>query len=263
MMKPVVNIKGKTSVRLTMPLLLFLLCLASSLAWSQPAVIIGYAYDVSKGSLYYTEAYRNHYDLQGKLLSSDVVYQGPDKTTVLATKHLHYQKHPYAPEFTFSNHAVHYEESVSWLNGNTVLVRTKESGDQWRERRLEVAEPIVADAGFDVFLKDHMATLLAGKTLHFNFLNPARLDWFRFCAEAVEQSVSTVTLRVYPDNALLRWLVDPILLTYELPSTPRESPKLLHYSGLTNLSLTGSSPVEANIFYEYEQAKPQQIVKLF
>lgn len=262
-MKPVANIRTRTSVRLTLPLLLFLLCLASSLAWSQPDVIIGYAYDVREGSLYYTEAYRNHYDRHGNLLESDVVYQGPDESTILATKHLRYQKHPYAPEFTFSNHAVHYEESVSWLNESTVLLRIKESGDQWRERQLEVAEPIVADAGFDVFLKDHMTRLLKGKTLHFNFLNPARLDWFRFCAEVVEQYVSTVTIRVYPDNALLRWLVDPILLTYELPSSPEVSPKLLHYSGLTNLSLSGSSPVEANIFYEYEQAKPQQIVKLF
>lgn len=246
-----------------MPLLLFLLCLATSIAWSQPIIIIGYAYDVREGSLFYTEAYRNHYDQNGKLLKSDVVYQGPDESTVLATKQLQYSKHPYAPEFTFSNHTAQYEESVSWVNGNTVLLRNKEPGSKWRERQLQVAEPIVADAGFDVFLKDHMATLVEGKTLHFNFLNPARLDWFRFCAEVVEQYVATVTIRVYPDNTLLRWLVDPILLTYELPSTAQESPKLLHYSGLTNLSLSGSSPVEANIFYEYEQAKPQQIVKLF
>lgn len=262
-MKPVADLRIRSHVKLTMPLLLFLLCLLSSVAWSQSATIVGYAYDVRKGALYYTEAYRNYYDQQGKLTQSEVVYHGPDKSTVLATKQLKYEKHPYAPEFTFSNHAAQYEESLQWLDGNTVLLRTKESGDPWRESRVEIVEPIVADAGFDAFLKDHMTTLLTGTTLNFNFLNPARLDWFRFSAEAVEHSATTITLRVYPQNTLLRWLVDPILLTYELPSTQEGSPKLLHYSGLTNLSLAGGSPVEANIFYEYEQAQPNQIVMLF
>lgn len=243
---------------------LFLLLLTTcNQAWSQNPSVVGYAYDVRAGTLHYIESYQNHYDRQGLLTSSEVLYETPDKSTVLATKDLRYLKHPYAPELRFSNHATQYEESIHWLDTDTILVRKKEPGEAWQERSMKISEPVVADAGFDRFLQDHIQDLLTGKTLHFQFVNPARLDWFHFSAEPMESSDATITLKVYPSNRLLRWLVDPILLTYQLPSHSDQSPQLMHYNGLTNLSLDGGAPVQANIFYEYEPEPAQQIVNLF
>ena len=243
--------------------IVFVSLLVGNRAGAEPSSIIGYAYDTRNGTLFYTESYHNQYDEKGLLKSSRVLYQSADNSTRLAEKTLHYKKHSYAPELSFINFAADYEESIKWLAADTVVIGKREPGDKMVQRQLKVTEPVVADAGFDLFLKDHMDTLLSGKNLEFNFLNPARLDWFRFCAQAVEQSPSTITLRVYPGNSLLRWLLDPILLTYELPNSPHQQPRLLYYNGLTNMSLSGERPLEANIFYEYEQAPPQQIVNLF
>ncbi|WP_290576469.1 hypothetical protein [Ketobacter sp.] len=263
-------------MRIALPILLLGL-LVSSTGWTQPPMapqitphmsrqaptIVGYAYHERTGALFFTEAYRNRFDQQGRLLSSAVEYRPAQGNTPLASKALDYAKHPYAPEFTFANHAADYQEALYWQGPDQVLVRCKEAGEEWRERRLRIPEPVVADAGFDAFLKDNMDTLRAGQPLQFNFINPARLDWFRFRAEPLEQSPHTITLRVYPENTLLRWLVDPILLTYELGTNPDARPQLMHYSGQTNMQLSGDQPVVANIFYEYPQQPAQPIVNLF
>lgn len=237
-------------------------CIVSGYVWAQPTTIVGYAYDSQQGELRYTEIYQNRYSPEGNLVASEVEYRPADSSSPLATKTLHYHKHPYAPEFTFTNHITRYAESIRWEGVNTVLIRHRES-DTWQQRTLEVSEPVVADAGFDAFLKDNIDRLEAGKTVKFNFLNPARLDWYRFSAEPIKQTAATITINVYPRNPLIRWLVDPILLTYQLPTNTEPTPRLVRYSGLTNISLNDHSPVIADIVYEYGQRPPEQIVNLF
>ncbi len=148
--------------------------IVSGYAWAQPTTIVGYAYDSQQGDLRYKEIYQNRYSSEGNLVASEVVYQPADASSQLATKTLHYQKHPYAPEFTFTNHVTRYAESIRWEGVDTVVVRHRKS-ETWQERKLEVSEPVVADAGFDAFLKDHIELLQAGKTVKFNFLNPRRV----------------------------------------------------------------------------------------
>ena len=74
---------------------------------------------------------------------------------------------------------------------------------------------------------------------------------------------TTIELKVAPTNPVLRWLVEPILLTYQLPTAQGQAPRLLYYSGLTNMSINGEDTIVANIFYEYETRPPRQIVNLF
>lgn len=231
-------------------------------AIAQPDTIQGYAYDIREDTLRYVESYHQDYDQKGDLKQSKVNYLSPDKE-VLATKQLDYRAHPYAPEFTFENQVAVYSESLQWVGKNRVKIRYRELDKPWREKVLEVEEPIVADAGFDTFLKDHLSRLIAGETVKFNFLNPARLDWFRFDAVALDSTSTTVQVKVAPRNTLLRWVVEPILLTYQRSATPETQPRLLHYSGLTNMSIDGKDTLKANIFYEYEDRQPRQIVNLF
>lgn len=244
------------------------LVLCANCALAQPDTIVGYAYDEQKAALRYTETYTQQYDQHGILQSSRVQYQSPTQET-LAEKKLDYRQHRYAPELSFENHSADYAEAIHWLGTDTLRIQRRNPGEDWAERTLQVPEPVVADAGFDGYIKDNIEKLIQGEILRFNFLNPARLDWFKFTAQALEVSDSTVQVKVAPANAVLRWLVEPILLTYQLssqnqsPAPQSPQPRLLHYSGLTNISLDGQSTLIANIFYEYADHHPKQIVKLF
>ncbi|MCP5016998.1 MAG: hypothetical protein GY938_17280 [Ketobacter sp.] len=243
-----------------MRLLPLVLGLIANCTIAQPDTIIGYAYDVGKSNLRYMETYASVYDTNGLLLQSSVQYTSPKKD-ILALKTLDYSNHPYAPDFTFDNRTANYIESIEWLDDNNVLVKRKDSGREWEEKIINIPEPAVADAGFDAFLKDQLAPLRQGQTLRFNFLNPARLDWFRFTATAIGNTSTTITVKVAPANTVLRWLVDPIMLTYQLPDELNRLPRLLHYSGLTNMSLDGQDPLVADIFYEYTTHQPKDHTK--
>ena len=223
--------------------------------------VTGYAYDVEQDKLRYLEAYDRVYDAQGRLQQATVTYLSPGERT-LATKKLEYA-HPYAPNVSFTNKAAGYAESVRWLADGRVEVGHSQDAGPWQKKVLEVKEPVVADAGFDTYLQDHIAALQQGERLTFQFLNPARLDWFRFQARKIAATQSTIKIEVAPASQLLRWLVEPILLTYQLPTTEQERPRLLHYNGLTNMSLDGENTLVANIYYEYEESETGHIVYLF
>ncbi|TNC87757.1 MAG: hypothetical protein CSH49_14400 [Alcanivorax sp.] len=244
------------------PMLIGISCLVCNGLIAQPDTIFGYAYDARRENLRYVESYHQVYNAEGHLQQSQVRYLSPNEE-LLATKTLDYEAHPYAPEFTFDNKVAAYEESLHWISEGRVRVRHREADQRWQEKVLTVEEPVVADAGFDAFLKDQLPRLVAGQTIEFNFLNPARLDWFRFNAQPLTSTQTTIELKVAPTNPVLRWLVEPILLTYQLPTAQGQAPRLLYYSGLTNMSINGEDTIVANIFYEYETRPPRQIVNLF
>lgn len=242
--------------------LIYAMTLSASCAMAQPDTILGYAYDAQKINLHYVESYTQVYGEEGQLKTSQVQYLSPTQE-ILAVKRLDYHHHPYAPNFNFSNRVNGYSEAVEWLTDGSILIKHREQAKTWQEKVIQVAEPVVADAGFNAFLVDHLGILQQGDNVQFNFLNPARLDWYRFSAQAVDRSNSVLRIKVAPANSVLRWLVDPIFLTYQLADADHAQPRLLQYSGLTNISLQDNKPVVANIFYQYESHQAKQIVNRF
>jgi len=241
----------------------------SSTPANRASSVTGFAYDIGQDQLRYVETYQQIWS-GNRLLHSTVEYRAPDDT-LLAVKQLDYHQHPYAPDYDFTNQSNGYAESIQWLDQNHVLVRHRKAGHSWQEKTLQVPGPVVADAGFNAFLQDHLALLQEGHPLQFNFINPARLAWYRFQASPERQDGQQITVRIEPRNALLRLLLDPIYLTYEIPQITgqtipgqtAERPRLLQYSGLTNMAIDGATPLVANIFYRYSEQQQPQVVYRF
>ena len=228
---------------------LILLCiLASSNTWAATLHYVGTAYSLVDKKPVYSEHYAEQFDTQARPLACSVTYRDTNDQLV-ATKSLDYARHPYAPAFRFSNQRTGYQESVEWLDDGRLRLTHQDKGARRQEKILQVGEPVVADAGFNNYIRDHLPALLQGETLAFNFLNPARLDWFRFTATLISQTPQAVTVKVAPANTLLSWLVSPIELVYS-----KTDQRLLEYRGLTNISLDGSSNVSGNIYYQYQDS---------
>lgn len=66
---------------------------------------------------------------------------------------------------------------TTWQGDGRVTLNHSTPTGQAKQDTLTVPPPVVADAGFNTFISDHLASLAQGQTLHFNFLNPARIDY--------------------------------------------------------------------------------------
>lgn len=230
------------------PLIILLLCLLPFSLSAQTVQFVGTAFAPESRQPIYTERYTEQFNADGKLVSSTVLYREYNGTR-LAEKFLDYARHPYAPAFEFTNVKTGYQESVRWLPDGKVRLAHREPGEEVQQKVLSVPEPVVADAGFNPFIRDHIAALKNGDVLEFNFLNPARLTWFRFTARRTAQTDDSITIIITPANTVLRWLVEPIELVYSEPEA-----RLLHYRGLTNISLSGNKTINAHIDYEYHDS---------
>ena len=111
---------------------------------------------------------------------------------------------------------------------------TREDADA-KEKSKAIADgkDLVADAGFDGFVRQNMARLQAGEKVSFRLAIANSLRTYDFRArktKAMEyQGKQAVEIYVEPDS-LLRWLVDPLTLIYAT-----EPVQLLMYQGRTNI----------------------------
>lgn len=160
-------------------LIMSLFCLLPFSLSAQTLQFVGTAFAPESRQPIYTERYTEHFSADGKLVTGTVLYREYDGAT-LGEKFLDYAHHPYAPAFEFTNVKTGYQESVRWLPDGKVRLAHREPGQDEQEKVMSVPEPAVADAGFNQFMRDHITALKNGETLEFNFLNPARLTWFRF-----------------------------------------------------------------------------------
>ncbi len=193
---------------------------------------VGYAYDQKDGKLLYIERHRQ--ELEGsKLLRASVIYTDP-KGRVIARKSLDYRANPYAPNFQTEDLRFGGIEAGEFLDRRySVSFRAGSKGDI-RSRRLDEVKGLVADAGFDNYVRARMHDLLKGEDVHFNFVVPSRLESIQFRAApmGIERNKERELLRVRieTDNALLRLFVAPGFLLYDV-----NTGELMEYVGLSNL----------------------------
>lgn len=194
-------------------------------------VMAGYATDPETGELVYTEQHRI-VEKQGKPVSHKVRYFLPDGTE-FARKKLNYQRDAYAPRFEFSDDRAGYSEA----GGPTDLgyvIQHQMKGEEPESKVLEPVTFLVADTGFNAYMRDHMALILKGNVLRFYLAVPGRMNQYEFQVKVKRYLTSlgrrSVELEVAPTSVLLRTLADPLLLHYDM-----ETRELLVWQGSTNI----------------------------
>lgn len=202
------------------------------------------ARDPDTGELLYTEDHLlRHQDRQ--LRQRLVVYRCADGTA-FARKRVDYAASALAPAFHFEDVRLGYREGLRRGADQTQVWVQAAAGDEERSATLEAGAGLVADAGFDEFIRQQWRPLLAGDAVPLQFAVPSRLDSYDFTVrrrgsgEAAGEGAEIFRLRL---GGLLGLLAPHIDVAYG-----RESRRLLWFEGLSNLrDDQGDEPLQARI----------------
>lgn len=226
------------------PLLLAAALLAAGPAWASLQYQEGLARDPDSGALLYREQHLLDHD-DGALRRRLVVYRCADGTA-FARKQVDYGDSALAPAFDFVDARLGYREGLRRDDdGGELWVRRDAAGEE-RSAPVAGGEALVADAGFDEFIRRRWQPLVAGQPVPLQFAVPARLDAYDFtvrrrgAGEVAGEPAEFFRLRL---GGLLGWLAPHIDVAYG-----RDSRRLLRFEGLSNLrDDQGEEPLLARI----------------
>lgn len=219
--------------------LAFLLAAGPAVAASAPASaettlkFRGYAYDLSSNRFLYTELHEQQV-AGDRWLGGTIDYVAADGRP-LGHKSLDFRQDPYVPVYRLDLTADGgYMESITAVTALSIdMAKRARAGADVQHRVVSRTPRVAADSGFHVLIREHFGELLAGQPLNFIFAVAGNLDTYKFRARRLPDTTfegkPAVRFRVEPDS-LLRWLVDPLELTYETGQR-----KLLEYRGVSNV----------------------------
>jgi hypothetical protein len=143
-----------------------------------PEAFEALAYDLKTGSLLYRELHRVERGADGSGRRT-VLYRCPGGEP-FARKVVDYGDDPTSPVFELIDRRLGYREGVrEGADGYEVFVQ-EAAGEPEETAPLPRIEGLVADAGFDDFVKRNWDALVAGETQRFPFLVPSTLDAIEF-----------------------------------------------------------------------------------
>lgn len=219
-----------------------LICTALAAAALLPAAVLaqesrvsfrGYAYDLASNRFIYNELHEQ--TLVGeRWTGGSIAYYAPDGT-LIAHKTLDFRADPHVPLYRLElKGRGGYVEGITAVTAERIEMMRQGYGETTpRLKAIQRPSPVTADSGFHVFIRDHFAALVDGGRLPFSFAVASELGSFKFRARRIENGTfedrPVVRFVIEPDS-LLRWLVDPLEISYD-----PEQRKLLEYRGMSNI----------------------------
>lgn len=160
-----------------------------------------------------------------------VLYRCMDGTA-FARKRVNYQPSAQAPAFEFFDARQGYLEGLRYIKNKAALWH-RSPGKQAEKNSLLDIQNLVADAGFNEFIRIHWQKLRSGSALPLRFAVPTRLQAYKFSLKQTGESqlagIPAVTYQMKL-SGLLSLIADPIEVTYD-----KSTRRLLQFKGLSNL----------------------------
>lgn len=190
----------------------------------------GYAYHLETRRYLYTEVHEQTVD-GARWLGGKVTYVAADGS-VLGSKTLDFSADPFVPVFRMDLVKEGYAEGITDSRGPVEMFR-HERRHAVEKGSVERREPMAADSGIHMLIREHFADLMEGKVLRFHLAVAGSLDLFHFRARRMKDTTfegrPAVRLRLEP-SSFLRFITKPLDLTYEAGLR-----KLVEYRGISNV----------------------------
>lgn len=221
------------------------------------ADVIGQAYSLDSPVLLYHEL---HYFSDDRRQHRVEYYSA--NGNLLAEKDIDYSKSPLTPAFSQKNFNTGETISVNWQNSLLSISHRDGLDKQPVTSVIQPRYPLVIDAGFDHFIREHWQQLTQGESSQFHFPVAARQGLIKLRVSLVncqDLPESYYCFRIEANNVLLRWLLEPIELTYRLLPTYNQSYtqanqqaiRLERFRGLANLNDSNGRGMSVDIRYSY------------
>ena len=196
-------------------------------------VFVGFATDMNQGTYLYVEEHQASYD-NGRPTLLTTTYRDEQKN-VIATRIVDFSQHAFIPDFRLENRRTGYVEGAEKVSGGLRVYVRRAANQPIEEKVISVSQPTVVDAGFNNFVQTYWDSLMTGKKLYLNFAVPSRLEYYGFRlykdGETTVGGRRAVVVKCDIDNFLLRFLLKPIVLKYDVQTT-----RLVSYEGISNIS---------------------------
>ncbi len=189
----------------------------------------GKAYSLDSGELLYSEHHYINLNRSNQYDNAYVEYKAPDGE-LFANKDLDFSKHKLIPDMSFNDLRSNQTSLLTKTDNQVKVEHIKKKDLQHETISIDNSKRIVADAGFDRLVIKNWERLLAGKKIKFQILSLDRSELIDFKLETVDINEERLQLSIKPKSWLIRLVMDPIYLQYELSSK-----RLLEYKGLTNI----------------------------
>lgn len=217
-------------------LLLFPLLTAFTI-WNGPNLTRTFssgAYDLKSGAPLYREFHEEKFS--GNAIAESVTQYKDLNNNLIAERIMTFGSDATKPKFILRDMRSGYIEGAEVLPDGQVKVFTREnSGEPLENKNLRVPSPYVIDGGLTYFFINNWDRLMNGETIKFNFITPAKLDYFQFRVyknDIVEMGGRKgMQVKLEINSFILRAFVDPIYVTYDI-----ETKKILHYKGISNIN---------------------------
>jgi hypothetical protein len=212
----------------------------------------GRAVDPESGRLLYTERHLLR-DAQGEPLERLVSYLCPNGT-VFARKRVDYAPSPVAPSFQLDDGRDGYREGVRRTGARIDAFVRQRTGAAEERGTLPAGPRLVADAGFDEYVRRNWSALVAGHTLPVDFAVPASRRAYTFkLRKLASPTIDGVPAHLFrlKIGGLLGLVAPQIDVAYA-----RESKRLLRFEGVTNLRDYDGDQWTARISFADRAAEP-------
>ncbi|MEX0603442.1 MAG: hypothetical protein WD623_07160 [Marinobacter sp.] len=214
----------------------------------------GRAFDINNDDVL---LYEERHQVEGECVNStwqpmshQVKYFRDDEESAFATKTLSYTESSLRPSFEF--HQSEFDERMVVANRDDRQLDIAWKTNKGEKKTFEtpVNQSVVADAGFDNFVRRSWPMIQANETVDFRFLAPTRGEHYAFVLEQTSDSrvSADLVLEIRPSGFVTRFLVDPIILGYGADGA------LTDYVGLTNVRENADQNFTAHIRYQTKTA---------
>ena len=220
----------------------FLLLCGPLAAPAADVTFTGRAHDLETGELLYVESHA--VSGSGGPRETRVVSYLCANGAMFARKTLNFGGTPQAPAFALDDARSGTSEGLERESGG-LRVFTHERGASLRSKPLRNVTGLVADAGFDEFVRSRWDSLEAGDALVVPFLVPSRLDTVKFRVRKTgETTIGGAAASVFRMSVAspLGWFLPDIDVSYR-----KGDRRLLRYRGITDLRDDAGDMISAQI----------------
>jgi hypothetical protein len=219
--------------------------LFSALAYGETQVYQGQA--SKDGKIVYLE--KHIVEFQDKKVVRSVTEYSDPSGKVLGILKNSYQKSLNAPEHEMSdpihknNHGVRYE-------GDKLIMFNKDAGSSEETSVLDKKDGkgklVVGGQGLHYYLTGNMEDVIKRGKVDLKFLIPGRLDAYNFYLKVMKVEEDKVHFDIEIDNWFLKLFAPKLKLIYS-----RKNPRLIKYSGLSNITDSNKKMMNVEIEYKY------------
>lgn len=209
----------------------------------------GNAFELASGKMIYIESHYLHF-VDAALSDRVVLYRCPNGKP-FGRKVMQTKGKPLMPEFELTDARFGYREGLATRPGGLTVFYQASSKKREKFDTLDAKRALVADAGFDEFVRTHWTTLVGGSSVALDFVVPSQLDYLGFKVKWVKKSAidgEAVQVFKLAPSGILGWVTSGLDVTYA-----DSDRSLRQFAGISNIRDLSGDNYEAKI--EFPKAK--------